>query len=139
MQSILNEFNIDQERLDKIILDCTLFVKKKKIDDKYQHFPYLVKLTDCDSYLQFGADKCSVDNFKNFCKDLDIVENDGNHYYNRDYTLTFTKSDNNSDNDSNYLHYFGVTGETSKVIEAFKVALKRMKYDVLCLGNRDYI
>lgn len=135
MQSILNEFNIDQERLNKIILDCTLYVKKQKISDTYQHFPYLLKLADCESYLQFGADKCSVDSFKKFCKDLDIVENDGNHYYNRDYTLTFTCSGN----DHNYLHYFGVTGKTSKVIEAFKVALKRMKYDVLCIGNRDYI
>jgi hypothetical protein len=132
MQSILNEFNIDQERLDKIILDCTLFVKQNKTN---QRFSYLSKLLESDSYLQFGADKCGVDSFKKFCKDLDIVENDGNHYYNRDYTLTFTCSDN----DHNYLHYFGVTGETSKVIEVFKVVLKRMKYDVLCLGNRDYI
>ena len=132
MQSILNEFNINQERLDKIILDCTLFVKQNKTN---QRFSYLSKLSESESYLQFGADKCSVDSFKKFCKDLDIVENNGNHYYNRNYTLTFTCSGN----DHNYLHYFGVTGETSKVIEAFKVALKRMKYDALCLGNRDYI
>lgn len=55
-------------------------------------------------------------------------------FYSRDNMITFSCS-----NFGNYMHYFGITGEYNKILDAFNVFCKRCTYDEACIGNRDFI
>jgi hypothetical protein len=55
-------------------------------------------------------------------------------FYSRDKKITFTCL-----RPGNYMHYFGITGESNKILEAFKIFKKRCNYDDACFGARDYI
>ena len=161
MELIKLDFNIDEKQFEKIVSDCTEWVTKEakelaKTDYHlfHKHFPYLEELNGGDEgerYLQFGADKCSVNDFELWCKEINvdlftnmvrlINQPEGNkgpfHFYNEDRTLTFTC--NVLDQYSGYLHYLGVTGTVEKVLDAYEVFNKRMKYSDTCLGNREYV
>jgi len=68
MEEVLKKFNINEERFLEIKENVTSFMKKyfnKELDIDtrkcFDHYSELV--SECVEYLQFGADKCSVDNF----------------------------------------------------------------------------
>jgi hypothetical protein len=156
MEKVLNFFNIDENVFLSIKKDITSFVKSyfdETIDSEARLlFSYLDGIDhNCSEYLQFGADKCAVDNFFDFCKDLNIdtqqnllrIVNKKSkfndylkrfHFYSRDKKLTFTCS-----TVGNYMHYFGITGEANEILRAFEIFCKRAKYDEISFGNRDFI
>jgi len=37
------------------------------------------------------------------------------------------------------MHYFGITGEYNKILDAFKIFEKKCSYYEVSFGNRDYI
>jgi hypothetical protein len=156
MEKVLDFFNIDENMFLSIKKDITSFVKSYfdgTMDSEARLlFSYLEGIdNNCEEYLQFGADKCAVDNFFDFCKDLNInteqnlsrIVNEKSkfndcvkrfHFYSRDKKLTFTCS-----TVGNYMHYFGITGEASEILRAFEIFCKRAKYDDVSFGNRDFI
>jgi hypothetical protein len=77
MEKVLDIFNIDEKKFLYYQEKNTAFVKRyfdntMKDDIKFL-FPYLNGLDNKqDHYLQFGADKCCVNDFKDFCKQLNI-------------------------------------------------------------------
>lgn len=169
MEEVLSVFStMNEERFLEVKKNVTSFMKSyfngNMDEDSRNFFRYYSDLdSDCEEYLQFGADKCDVDNFDEFCEDLDvdIKENlleiikkqnrfieeikDGKIkylydyrptylFYSRDKKITFTCS-----KPGNYMHYFGITGESNKILEAFKIFKKRCTYDDACFGARDFI
>jgi hypothetical protein len=168
MEQLFETFDMNEERFLEVKKNVTSFMNSYfngNMDEGSQkYFSYYSDLdSDCEEYLQFGADKCDVDNFDEFCEDLnvDIKENlleiiqNQKHYiedmkygkiknlyeykpvylfYSRDKKITFTCS-----NPGNYMHYFGITGESNKILEAFKIFKKRCTYDEACFGSRDFI
>jgi hypothetical protein len=133
-----------------------------------KHFMYLDGLnSNCKAYLQFGGDKCGIKDFKKFCKKINVdinenliyiihelknikeeikngtyvKENDPYdiisryHFYSKDKKITFTCSCITD----NYLGYFGVTGEASKVLKVFQIFSEMGTWDELCWGRRDFI
>ena len=137
MEQVLKRFNINEEQFLEIKESVTSFMKKyfnKELDiNSLKYFDYYSELdSECGEYLQFGADKCSVNNFDEFCEELNIdikenliriikeqkryIENINNEktnqykptyvFYSRDKKITFTCF-----NPGNYMHYFGITGE----------------------------
>ena len=133
-----------------------------------KHFMYLDGLNqNCKAYIQFGGDKCSVKDFNKFCKRINVdinenliniiqelknikdeikngtyvVEDDPSeirsryHFYSKDKKITFTCSSIKN----NYLGYFGVTGEESKVLKVFQIFCEMGTWDDLCWGRRDFI
>lgn len=169
MEEVLSVFtNMDEEKFLEVKKNVTSFMNSyfdgSMDEDSRKFFRYYRDLDcECEEYLQFGADKCDVDNFDEFCEELnvDIKENlleiikkqnyfiedikDGKIkylydyrpvylFYSRDKKITFTCS-----RPGNYMHYFGITGEANKILEAFKIFKKRCTYDDACFGCRDYI
>ncbi len=169
MEEVLSVFTtMDEEKFLEVKKNVTSFMNSyfdgSMDEDSRKFFRYYRDLdSDCEEYLQFGADKCDVDNFDEFCEELnvDIKENlleiiqkqkhfiedikDGKIkdlydyrpvylFYSRDKKITFTCS-----RPGNYMHYFGITGESNKILEAFKIFKKRCTYDDACFGARDYI
>ena len=133
-----------------------------------QHFMYLDGLnSNCKEYLQFGGDKCTIKDFKKFCQKINVdinenliniiqelknikdeikngtyvQENDPSeirsryHFYSKDKKITFTCSSIKD----NYLGYFGVTGEASKVLKVFQIFCEMGTWDDLCWAKRDFI
>jgi hypothetical protein len=144
MEKVLEVFSMDEKVFLNIKRDITSFVKSyfdETMDSEARLlFSYLDGIDHNSSeYLQFGADKCGVDNFSDFCKDLNIDVNEKkqynsrNHFYSRDKKLTFTCS-----TVGNYMHYFGITGEANEILRAFEIFCKRAKYDEVSFGNRDF-
>ena len=76
MEEVLKKFNMNEEKFLKVKERVTSFMKKyfnKEMDvdtQKYFHDYYAELDSECEEYLQFGADKCSVDNFDEFCEDF---------------------------------------------------------------------
>ena len=168
MEEVLSVFStMNEEKFLEVKTNVTSFMNsyfnRNMDEDSRKFFSYYSDLDpDCEEYLQFGADKCDVDNFDEFCEELnvDIKENlleiikKQNRYieeikngkinrydyrpvylfYSRDKKITFTCS-----KPGNYMHYFGITGESNKILEAFKIFKKRCTYDDACFGARDYI
>lgn len=166
MEEVLKKFNINEERFLEIKEVVTSFMKKyfnKEIDvDTQKYFDkYYAELdSECEEYLQFGADKCNVDNFDEFCEELNIdikenliriikeqkkyIENINNEtikqykpayvFYSKDKKIAFACL-----NPGNYMHYFGITGEYNKILDAFKIFEKKCNYDEMNFGSRDYI
>ena len=156
MEKVLELFSIDEDNFLRIKRERTAFIKSyydRTLDPKARFlFSYLDGINNYyTEYLVFGADKCGVDNFNNFCEELNIdvkenllriknelpVLNDSvkrNHFYSRDKKLTFTCS-----TVGNYMHYFGITGESNEILRAFEIFCKRCTYDEVCFGNRDFI
>ena len=166
MEEVLKKFDMNEEKFLKLKKRVTSFMIKyfnKEMDvatQKYFYDYYAELDPECEEYLQFGADKCDVDNFDEFCEELNIdikenliriikeqktyIENINNEtinkhkptyvFYSRDKKITFTCS-----NPGNYMHYFGITGEYNKILEAFKIFEKKCKYEEVCFGSRDYI
>jgi hypothetical protein len=160
MEKVLEIFNINEEEFEKYNSNTDKFIKNylnDKLDfDAKKFFGYLDKLDpNINQYIQFGADKCSVDDFIKFCEELDVdlLTNINEHlvnieeklagqfykydFYNRDKTLTFSFS--SKDFMSGYLHYFGLTGERTKVLHAFEIFNKRSEFSDICWGGRDFI
>lgn len=156
MEKVLEVFSMDENVFLSIKKDITSFVKSyfdETMDSEARLlFSYLDGIdNNCEEYLQFGADKCAVDNFFDFCKDLNIdtqqnllrIVNEKSkfndclkrfHFYSRDKKLTFTCS-----TVGNYMHYFGITGEANEILSAFEIFCKRAKYDEVSFGHRDFI
>lgn len=156
MEKVLEIFQIDEDNFLGIKRERTSFVKSyfdKTMDSEERLlFRYLDGIdNNCSEYLQFGADKCAVDNFFDFCKDLNIdteqnlsrIVNEKSkfndcvkrfHFYSRDKKLTFTCS-----TVGNYMHYFGITGEANEILRAFEIFCKRANYDEVSFGNRNFI
>ena len=156
MEKVLEVFSMDENVFLSIKKDITSFVKSyfdETMDSEARLlFSYLDGIdNNCEEYLQFGADKCAVDNFFDFCKDLNIdtqqnllrIINEKSkfndclkrfHFYSRDKKLTFTCS-----TVGNYMHYFGITGEANEILRAFEIFCKRVKYDEVSFGHRDFI
>jgi len=169
MEEVLSVFTtMNEERFLEVKKNVTSFMNSyftgNMDEDSRKFFSYYSDLdSECEEYLQFGADKCDVDNFDEFCEELnvDIKENlleiikkqnrfieeikDGKIkylydyrpvylFYSRDKKITFTCS-----RPGNYMHYFGITGESNKILEAFKIFKKRCTYDDACFGARDFI
>lgn len=80
IDSILETFKFTRERFEELNEDSTKFVKtywatmNLKAKELYFHYSHLDPFLD--SYLQFGADKCSVRNIQKFCHDLNIDYDD---------------------------------------------------------------
>lgn len=73
MEKVLDTFHIDEKKFIYHQEKSTAFVKSY-FDKTMEHnarifFPYLNGIDD-KHYLQFGADKCSVNSFEDFCKQL---------------------------------------------------------------------
>ena len=159
MEKILTTYNIDETKYLKIQHDNTSFVKSyfnRTMDRDVRHlFQYLDGLDpNCESYMQFGADKCSVDKFLTFCEEVNIDANENMlriiqelstidpsetafyryHFYSRDKKLTCTCK-----NIGDYLHYFGITGESNEIVKAFDIFQKRCNFDESGWGGRDFI
>jgi hypothetical protein len=156
MEKVLEVFNIDESKFLHIKKTITSFIKSyydETMDSEARLlFSYLDGIDhNCSEYLQFGADKCAVNNFFDFCKDLNIdteqnlsrIVNEKSkfndcvkrfHFYSRDKKLTFTCS-----TVGNYMHYFGITGEANEILRVFEIFCKRAKYDEVSFGNRDFI
>ena len=139
----------------------------RSMDERFiECFTYLDYLQDdLPEYCEFGADKCNISNFREFCEslDVDIADNLSRilkklhhkfentqemrpqamrlrltcyHFYNRDKTFMFTCSSPLYMEGS--LGYFGCTGSLDYVIKAFEIIHKDGNQD-LCYGGRDYI
>jgi len=166
MEEVLKKFDMDEEKFLNIKESVTSFMKKyfnKEMDaDTQKYFDdYYSELdSECEEYLQFGADKCNVDNFDEFCEELNIdikenliriikeqkkfIENINNEiikkykpayvFYSKDKKITLACL-----NLGNYMHYFGITGEYKKILDAFKIFEKKCNYDEVSFGRRDYI
>jgi len=155
MELIINFFKMDENDfieyennttdLIKSYFNNTMDIRLKKC---YDYLEFLD--SNHNKYLQFGADKCEVDDFIEFCKELNIdyeeniklikknkKENNDiykYHFFSRDKKITFSCS-----NYDNYMHYFGITGESSEIIKIFEIFNRRCKYTEICFGGRDYI
>ena len=163
MEDIFKIFNIDEEKFLNLKKSVTKRVNYFLSSlNTYKGYHLYLLDNDIDEYLEFGADKCSVDNFDEFCEELNIdmkenllriIEEQKGHienvrsdkvskyeyipiyvFYSRDKKITFTCS-----RPGEYMHYFGITGESNKILEAFKIFKKRCTYDDACFGARDYI
>jgi hypothetical protein len=167
MEEVLEVFDMNEEKFLKVKEGVTSFIQsyfnRTMKEDHRNCFDYLSNLdSECDTYLQFGADKCEVDNFDEFCEDLnidikenllEIIKEQRHHiesirngstnkydyrptyvFYSKDKKITFTCS-----KAGNYMHYFGITGESNKILDAFKIFKKRCTYDEASFGARDYI
>jgi len=158
IQNILDTFSVSINQFEEIQADCQRFIKDSirdrdrmfpyldlldpsSIRDRDRMFPYLDLLDPSISiYAQFGADKCSISDFRKWCKLLNIkdIPNDQQdefHCVSHDKKITFTCGTLQD----NYIHYLGVTGEFEKVHEAFTLFLVMGNYTELCWGNRNFI
>jgi len=83
MEEVLKVFDdMNEEGFVKIKESVTSFMNKyfnREMDESSRKLFSNYRNLDskCEEYLQFGADKCDVDNFDEFCEDLniDIKEN----------------------------------------------------------------
>lgn len=171
MEKVLEIFNIDETKFLYYQKKNTAFVKsyfdKTMQDDIRFLYPYLDGLDEKqEHYLQFGVDKCSVNNFEDFCKQLNINvkknlklmkqeeiniinEIKTGRYYNYEnphgirlrnhFYSECNKITFTCQNINNYMHYFGITGEAGAVLKAFEIFIKIGKYDGISWGRRDFI
>ena len=128
-------------------------------------YKYLSKLdSTLETYFQFSADKCGVDNMSKFMQDLNLDMNDLNQQLEdfplgrdgwnevqkvggevfRGYTVASRDKKLVCSFASKYcgsgdFHYFGVTGEGGAVLAAFKIFLEQGYYSGLSWAGRDYI
>ena len=149
MEHILEKFKMVESEFNNINECCNNNIKSLLNKDLYKtSFFYLYFLDkNINEFLQFGADKCKIDNFSNFCKELNINENEyikenidyyRYHFTSRDRKLTFTCSSKNFK--SGYLHYFGITGEKNAILKSFEIFKNHcIGSDALCWGGRDFI
>jgi len=166
MEELLKKFDMNEETFLKVKERVTSFMKKyfnkeMNVDTQKYFDEYYAELdSECEEYLQFGADKCNVDNFDEFCEELNIdikenliriikeqkkyIENINNEtikqykptyvFYSKDKKITFACL-----HPDNYMHYFGITGEYNKILDAFKIFEKKCNYYEVSFGSRDYI
>jgi len=163
MEDIFKIFNIDEEKFLNLKKSVTKRVNYFLSSlNTYKGYHLYLLDNDIDEYLEFGADKCSVDNFDEFCEELNIdmkenllriIEEQKSHienvrsdkvskyeyipiyvFYSRDKKITFTCS-----RPGEYMHYFGITGESNKIIDAFTIFKKRCEYEDASFGTRDFI
>jgi hypothetical protein len=169
MNKVLEICNIDESTFDNINKETTEFIHGyynfQMNTNIRENYMYLNNLDpELETYCEFGVDSCSVSDFRSFCDELnvDISENLVNHikllenciygyvrhipihrilrkyeFYSRDYDLTFTV--NSNDFMSGYFHYFGITGEKSKVLKAFDYITKYGDYTDISWGKRQFI
>ena len=140
IQPVLETFSMSLDEFNEFQASCQHFLqdmnRPEKIKIRTQMFPYLDLLDPSISvYAQFGADKCSISNFKKWCELLDTPDQDSLHFVSRDKKITFTCHTIQDD----YIHYLGVTGELEKVLYAFSLFLEMGHYTDLSWGNRDFI
>ena len=156
MELLLKTFSLSQEEFELHNKKSTEHVRdyfNKSIDKNFIHlFTYLDDLDgNLPEYCEFGADKCRITNFQEFCNNLNIdinknlqliikkYERMGNvnyyHFYNRDKTFMFTCTSPLYMEGS--LAYFGCTGSLNHVVKAFEMIYNDGNYD-LCYGARDY-
>lgn len=80
IQSILETFKFTRERFEELNDESTKFVRTfwSTMNEKQRELYFHYKLLNpfLDSYLQFGADKCSVRDIHRFCRDLNIEYDD---------------------------------------------------------------
>lgn len=168
MEKVCELFKMDESKFLERKQKSSNFVKSYfNKTMKPEFLPLYIYLDGLDNtqeeYLEFGADKCSVSNFNNFCEKLNIDVDENlkrfeleekkiikeikngtyfarenphgirliNHFYSRCKKLTFTCK-----YASNYMHYFGITGETNEVMRAFEIFIKDGHYDEICFGCR---
>jgi hypothetical protein len=159
--SILETFKFSRERFEELNEESTKFVKtywttmNAKVKAVYFHYRYLDPYLD--SYLQFGADKCSVRDIFKFCNDLNIDYDDlleeiekfpmgmdtkfedehkvfrGYAIYSRDRKLGLRVSSKFSL--GGYFHYFNAVGDRNAILNAFKVLTKQGKFSEICWGG----
>lgn len=163
MEDIFKIFNIDEEKILSFKKSVTERVNNfLSSSNTYKGYHLYLLDREINEYLEFGADKCSVDNFDEFCEELNIdvkknllriIQEQRLHiedirsdkiskyehiptyvFYSRDEKITFTCS-----RPGEYMHYFGITGESNKIIEAFTIFKKRCEYEDACFGGRDFI
>ena len=148
IQKVLDTFSMSIDKFHEIQTDCQRFLQdmnsEEKIEIRKRTFPYLDLLDPSISvYAQFGADKCSISDFTKWCKLLNVeIPNDQQetfHCVSSDKKITFTCRTLDNYIHGKYIHYFGVTGEYEKVLEAFSLFLEMGQYAELCWGNRDFI
>jgi len=162
-EKIIKMFNITEELYHDYNEQSDTFIKgyfNGRMNTKTQfYFPYLQDLDpSLSQYLQFGGNDCGVDNFAEFCKEInvDITENRmrfakementyfllkkrNYHFYSRDKKLTFTCSSSLEDCMRGHFDCFGVTGEAGRVLNAFEQFCKRGYYRELCWSFRDFV
>jgi len=171
MEKICELFKMDETKFLERKQKNTAFVKSyfdntMKKDFRPLYWNYQGLNATQTEYLEFGADKCSVIDFRKFCEKLNIdvdnnlkrikkeeerilceirngMYNDEEnlnrmllkyHFYSRCKKITFT-----CQYPSNYMHYFGITGEAEAIINAFTVFLEMGKYEEMCFGYRIFI
>jgi hypothetical protein len=171
---ILSTYRFDEAQYNSLNKGSTEFVKSyfngELGSTGNMLFSYLDGLDPhLPEYYQFGADKCGVDDFKEFCKelDIDIEENlmrsikrteeatkkivnasfEERSYYSRRigryhfYSRTgrLMISLSSSAFLENDIGYFGVTGGKEEVEAAFHVFSRRIECTESSWGGRDYI
>ena len=73
MEDIFKIFNIDEEKFLNLKKSVTKRVNYFLSSlNTYKGYHLYLLDNDIDEYLEFGADKCSVDNFDEFCEELNI-------------------------------------------------------------------
>jgi hypothetical protein len=158
MEQILQKFKMTEEEFIEHKIVTTQKIKKYYLSEIDiiigkenripKHLEYLNNLDlSYDEYSEFGADKCGFDDFIEFCKEINIdfpenitrikasTEQRYFHFYSKDKKITFTCSSIKD----NYLGYFGVTGEASKVLKVFQIFCEMGTWDELCWAKRDFI
>jgi len=69
IQNILDTFSVSINQFEEIQADCQRFIKdmntREKESIRKRMFPYLDLLDPIFIYAQFGADKCSISDFRN--------------------------------------------------------------------------
>lgn len=82
LELLLKTFSLSEEEFENYNKKSTEHVKSyfnNTMEEKYKYlYDYFYKLdSDLPEYCEFGADKCKISNFKEFCNnlDIDIVEN----------------------------------------------------------------
>jgi hypothetical protein len=145
---IKQKFNLTEKAFYELNKKSTEFVKGfwngNMSPDTKELYSYLEKLDNtCDEYLQFGADKAGVNNFDEFIEILGVEvktpqkENGRFHFYSSDRTVSFSCS--SSQYEAGYFHYFGITGQRSKILQAFSEFMKQGYWFELTYGQRDFI
>jgi hypothetical protein len=144
--NILKFINIDVEEFYERNRQTSNYIKKNIVNNKYEYLKELDK--NIDEYLEFGVDKCEINNFNEFCEkiNVDVIENlkrinnniIHNYYkytfYSRDKKLVFTCS-----RCDNYMHYFGITGDKKTILHVLEIFYDMYVDGFISWGNRDFI
>lgn len=155
-----HQFRVTSKQMaDVVTQDESKEIKRRHLSSRNNQFP--LALSSTDRLYCFGADKAGFrnkENFQQFCQMCDpvdpipkvtslpirpatIQEKDPmcNHTFEfKNGQVIFTTSYNPLETESNYCHYFGITGERQLLIKLRKFFMENCQWDEICHGSRDF-